>query len=748
MTSDRWVDAVASFAVPGLFPSYQSAAVLLRLARSELQVDLIENGEATVGDFYALLDRVDRTPSRLDINKIMATKYIIELEGLDGSGKTTLCSKLSEAIPQSLNIKTPSVALKEIRPLWDKLGGVLARAFYHVSNYILQHEILECEESVVIIDRWYASTCAYTVGYPNKDATNLKALTPISELPDEVFKWPSDLFLRPHLLLIMQIDPQVRRERVEARASTGGGASRFNPWDDRLARSPELGFRILESFGRITGPREVQSVDANLSIEKVVESAMGVIKPALQRHFRPQAYFASDPLGWWKFESQQLDLCDDSGNRKHHALWNLQVSHCTSLIGPPVLKTVGLDRIDDSCLYYWTSSGTPATTANQVWTSVLWCSGEYPLESQFRAEGYLERVTTEECDLRGFEAPQSLVAHMTACARHEDQICNDETRRPARPDSYDDLVEKSRQKPVLATVCLIRFVPIRIEVLKGGPSTRIAGFPQRFEFVRSGDGEYEIRSILPFSRAFSTLDLSIRNVTIALVGTHGSGKSTIGERLAALLGYRNDPELGCVLRNSDNLVAGGHTYGDGSTRPDSSSEPFGWDKHVHRQECNRDRECSVSRVVETWHVGNSAWLGMRLEKAIDNSDLPEITDEDWYRLGSWYLDAISEHLQRTAVLIVQLALDSPSTTLRRRGRYESMRKRLPMLDEEKECNELQHYLQDKMEDNLSVLAKNFDIPLLRIDNSNDGDEAMERVLKQIICFVRKNLYRRVVATST
>ena len=122
----------------------------------------------------------------ISMNKdlIKKKKFIIEVEGLDGSGKTTLVTKLTEALSilfpnnnnnaSAITTKTPSSSLKEIRPLWDHRGGILARAFYMVSNYVLAYEIDTADEynamkdgnRVIVIDRWYASTCAYTIARP------------------------------------------------------------------------------------------------------------------------------------------------------------------------------------------------------------------------------------------------------------------------------------------------------------------------------------------------------------------------------------------------------------------------------------------------------------------------------------------------------------------------------------------------------------------------------------------------------
>jgi len=509
-----YIGAVSSFTVPGLFTNFHSAATLLRMARSELKHELIDNGHVVVSSFYRLLDEVETyIMTKHSCGSLRTfTKFIIEIEGLDGSGKTTLVNALTQALPNAFATKTPSKSLNEIRPLWDHRGGILARAFYMISNYVLEYEISNVKtHDVVVIDRWYASTCAYTIARPPKlDDNNFIANGEqtssdiMSNLPQSVYEWPKDLRLKPQLLLVLNIDPEVRRKRVEYRALGTGGASRFNPWDDRLANEVGLGDRILEVLNRITGPNEIHSLDANVTIDDVVQQALDIVQPTVKKYFHPQEYFSSNPLAWWVHMGQQLHLCDGAGKRLHHALWNLQVSYRDGIRSesePPVLKTVGLDRIDSNCIYYWTADSAFPSKDQPIWASVLWMmGGEYPTESQWRGEGFLTRVTDDECKLRGFSPPPSLVAHVTACCKCKSDV-KDGNNRLDRPDEYDDLVDVARLHPKMSNVCMIRFVPIRIEVLRGGPSTRLPGFPQRFEWSRNAsNNNWGVRSILPYSK--------------------------------------------------------------------------------------------------------------------------------------------------------------------------------------------------------------------------------------------------------
>ena len=82
---------------------------------------------AVVNEFYILLDRVE---AYLKKPCLIATKFIVEVEGLDGSGKSTLVEKLQQALPNdAIANKTPSASLKDIRPLslfpvlWDHTGA-------------------------------------------------------------------------------------------------------------------------------------------------------------------------------------------------------------------------------------------------------------------------------------------------------------------------------------------------------------------------------------------------------------------------------------------------------------------------------------------------------------------------------------------------------------------------------------------------------------------------------------------------
>jgi hypothetical protein len=507
------------------------------------------------------------------------------------------------------------------------------------------------------------------------------------------------------------------------------------------------GERILEALHRVRGPIETYSINANNSIEDVARQALDSVKVPMERHLNLHLHFQSNPLGWWKYMG-----------RTHHALWNLQVSYNDNTkngsSGPsvPILKTVGLDRIDTNFVYYWTSTASVFPSCDEngslLWASILCMGGTYPTEFQWRAEGYLIRVTEEECTLRGYSAPPSLVAHVTACTKFSSSGDDGEAkRRTSRPDAYDDAVDDARIVGIAnsSEVCMVRFVPIRIEVLRGGPSTRLRGYPQRWEWSRSSsssndtnavsdtDDGWTMRSILPFGPTPTPSVIGSRNLTVCIVGTHTSGKSTIGRRLAKVLGCQFDVELGETERDSESLVEGGHLHGDGSSTTSSSSpDRKDWDEFLLTKECERDALFQDSkgsiRVVETWHAGNAAWYKLRQQKSAANADLER------------YHNAILKHQESSFVVVVQLMLASPSTMVRRREVDTGNRKRLPMQDDEEECHQLYTALQDS---NLKNTLDPLGIPLLEVDNSSDGDEAMEKTLMHVLSFVQKHLHRQV-----
>ena len=91
-----YIHATSHLLVPGLFRDFNTAATLLRLARSELKVNhhlLGDDGERIVSEFYLLLQQVEdnniflNSSNKEEVNRVMHEKFIVTVEGLDGSGK-------------------------------------------------------------------------------------------------------------------------------------------------------------------------------------------------------------------------------------------------------------------------------------------------------------------------------------------------------------------------------------------------------------------------------------------------------------------------------------------------------------------------------------------------------------------------------------------------------------------------------------------------------------------------------------
>lgn len=90
--------------------------------------------------------------------------------------------------------------------------------------------------------------------------------------------------------------------------------------------------------------------------------------------------------------------------------------------------------------------------------------------------------------------------------------------------------------------------------------------------------------------------------TIALVGPHGSGKTSLGLALAELLGWPFDAEIGRALREQAlRLDPGAH-----AARPQPAFDREVIEAELARDEDRRGRGWT-DRIVETWHPGNIAY---------------------------------------------------------------------------------------------------------------------------------------------
>ena len=504
--------------IPGLYPSFPTAVTILRIARSlgdELETDSAEE-ERHLDAFFDKLSLVEnfllhRDPissettnsnSNANENDKLKTPFIVLIEGLDGTGKTSLVQGLAQTLPNATAWSTPTASMAHVRDIFDRRGGAVARAFYMASNYVLLYEIQHAyrgKNEIFLVDRWYASTCAYSIGWKNTSGTPEES---VDLLDQSLFQWPRDL-QPPDILLLLQVDDPVRKERVQHRREQQT-MDNHNPWDGRLDADENLGKRILRAMERVSGIRHVVQLDANQTRDKVLQDALRTIWHQARQHY---------------------------------------------------------------------------------------------------------------------------------------------------------------------------------------------GIP--------------------------------KPVTVAITGTHCAGKGTIGRKLAELLGWRFDPELGDLLR--EKVVASGHLTGDGSGSKNAKS----WDNRVHAAEIARDLQSFSCRVVETWHIGNLAWAITRATKH------PSFMSEEWIDLSNRAKDAIRHHQLEANVLLVHLTVVVDAMH-RRRKRTENV-KRVPMTDDQIECQELHSALDEWVVDFLvQEDLKDLGVPNIVIDNSLDGDKAIEATARAIAHFVREN----------
>jgi thymidylate kinase len=85
----------------------------------------------------------------------MPATRIILVEGLDGTGKSTLCRRLEASIKDSFIWRAKAPPQDETHPT------TALRLWFEYQNALMPHWVY----GTIILDRWWPSTLAYTEGY-------------------------------------------------------------------------------------------------------------------------------------------------------------------------------------------------------------------------------------------------------------------------------------------------------------------------------------------------------------------------------------------------------------------------------------------------------------------------------------------------------------------------------------------------------------------------------------------------------
>lgn len=193
----------------------------------------------------------------------------IVLEGIDGSGKTTVSRRVADELSsRGFRVEVTAEPTHEgigafIRS--GDAGKVSQRAeslLFTADRYEHTAEIerMVSEGAVVICDRYYASTIAYQSARLDGDSADIAWLRGLCE----------PFISEPDAVILLDLDPDSSMSRVEVRGEAG---SKFEEIGFlRQVRSAYLG--LAEDYG-------YRVVDASRSADEVFADVMAIIREVL-----------------------------------------------------------------------------------------------------------------------------------------------------------------------------------------------------------------------------------------------------------------------------------------------------------------------------------------------------------------------------------------------------------------------------------------------------------------------------------
>ena len=186
----------------------------------------------------------------------------ILIEGLDGTGKSTLCRNLC-SILSAVPLRTPPDAMRPFREFFDLTRRDLREGYYMCGNFMAGEELKRhaSANSIVVLDRYFPGTLAYQMG--------IKTDVDLPAPGDPVYEYPAGL-ARPTYSFVLTLPEDIRVERREGRLDVPETAE-----EALLRERSAISGRINEAYKRF-GCVEISALGTPHDVVQRILAALNV----------------------------------------------------------------------------------------------------------------------------------------------------------------------------------------------------------------------------------------------------------------------------------------------------------------------------------------------------------------------------------------------------------------------------------------------------------------------------------------